>query len=75
MKGNKDSVKLASKATVVLAPSSTSTVSAKKQETCTVGASDTRCPGRSSESEAAVATCTNPQGHPVNCQGNTVPAP
>ena len=52
---------------VVLAPSLTGTALARKQETCTVGESDTVCPGASSGTSAARNTCAagvNEQTHP-----------
>jgi hypothetical protein len=56
-------------ATLVLAHSLTGTVLAKKQQTCTVGSSDTLCNATTSGTSAARQTCTaesNFQTHP-NC--------
>jgi hypothetical protein len=60
-------------ALVVLAPSLTSEVSAKKTETCTVGGSDTPCNHTGidrDDSPAATKTCSNPGGGSPNCSGN-----
>ena len=59
--------------TVVLAPSLTSEVSAKKTETCTVGGSNNLCCNTGidrDDSPAATKTCSNPGGGSPNCSGN-----
>jgi hypothetical protein len=63
-------VLVAAAATLVLAPSLTGTVLAKKTHHCTVGQSSTSCNEHNQSTPAAHNKCTNPTGKEVNCHGN-----
>jgi hypothetical protein len=54
-------------AALALAPSLSYT-GALAKKSCTTGASDNPCNGNTRDTPAA--TCSNPQGKPVNCNGS-----